>query len=739
MRRFALPIIFLLLITLFLTTGCAGRENAEEDTDSALVSGDKMAVASWEAGNTVLQSSSIMMGDTLYFTVSDWDEENKKLTDTSICRKQSGGSEETITYLAEDELIVYFVDESESIYYLYAKEGNNGINYYLKKISVDGKVCYDSLVSSQDDTGKWAVQRVGTVFTGEADREGNVCLCSTYGDLYLFDTKGQPVGLGEAPWNEDSYNSTKCGLVNAGEAGIFTYFTDRRKVSLQKVNVSDGKLESTEEVQAENQSSASLEIFNGYDMGILISDSDTLWKYNPANQQLHKVLGWGDSTVNLKDYMVDAIGILQDESLYVMVHKSYEDTAFVHIDYREEAPREKQVVTIAMIDDSYEYTNTELNEMVSVFNRQSTEYKVEFRSYASVTELEMALLKGEGPDLFDFGEGSADISILASNGVLENLSPYFAESDLVQEDDLLPSVRNAGTVNGELVCVFPTFYVYGIMVEKGTTNNGGWTPEEYIALAEKHPQSAMADYGDPAYYLYYVLQTAIWGDMENYINWEEKECYFDSERFISLLNRIKSLEVPKTTVWSKSNMEAGISMPELEKEKFLNRELLTSPSFTCGSIETFGSLKDDYGDFVEIAGYPNQSGEPCYRLDHAAPLGINSASQNKEGAWAFLEFLLSEEYQSSVLTTFPVRQDAFESHMALEETHLAQIDLSDEEREFIRYMVDNAYWFDAWESKDFDKIIAEETDAVWAGDKTAEDAARIIQNRIELFLKEQTG
>lgn len=45
-------------------------------------------------------------------------------------------------------------------------------------------------------------------------------------------------------------------------------------------------------------------------------------------------------------------------------------------------------------------------------------------------------------------------------------------------------------------------------------------------------------------------------------------------------------------------------------------------------------------------------------------LSINAASPNKEGAWAFLRFLLEEEYQSGLEYSFSVRKDVFEQRLA---------------------------------------------------------------------------
>ena len=745
MRISALKALFPLWIILFLMTGCSGRESTgEEDMSFISVSDENAVIASWKDTGTELQAGSIVMGGTLYFMDAKWDEDRQRITNVSIYRNKEGANEaEKITDLGDAEPIIYFVDEMEAVYCLYAGQIGEISDYFFRKISVDGEVIYDNLIQSRGVEA--AVSRLGDISIGVADREGNVCLCNVFGDFYLFDAMGQLIFTGDM-WNEDpddkSGSRTRSGLVNAGEEGIFIYLIEDRKVSLRKVNMLDGKLEEVREIQIDDGSSASLEIFNGYDMGVLISDSEALWNYNVSEQILKKLLGWGDSTVNLKNYMIDAIGVLQDESMYILVHRSPEDRALVYIDYQQGTDlQEKQTVTLAMIE-SNQITNSELEELAGAFNRIDTEYEVKFIHYASAFELYTVLLKGEGPDIFDFGIGGVDINVLASNGVLENLSPYFMNSDLVQEDDLLPAIRNAGIINGDFVCVLPTFSVNGLLVEKGTTDKGGWTSEEYIVLGEKYPDAAMSDHGNPLYYLTGVLRVAILADMESYVNWDKKECYLDSDRFVSLLNRIKDLNVPKTSAAADLlSADAGVLLSDLLMEQFRKREILTYP-IGGGSIDAFHHSKSEGGyggDFAEVAGYPNQSGKPYYLLECTTPLGMNTASKNKEGAWAFLEYLLAEQYQSQ-LVGFPVRQDSFDRHMALEERYNGYliIDLSEEERDFIRYMVDNAYWPDASYTKEFMYIINEETEAVWVGDKPAEEGAKIIQNRIALFLSEQS-
>lgn len=748
--------LLLLQLLLFSAIGCAGQENtgdmsAEKETDeneasaAAFAPSDgKVPAASWESTGNESHPASKIIGDTLYFMEGKWNPDSECYTNASIYRRKRGEQEaEKIADLGDSELVIYLVDEAESLYYLYAETSGGITDYFIKKTAADGTVLYDIPVLYQGGAGKQAAfDRLSTAFLGEVDREGAFCLSNTYGDLYVFSSEGQLLCISNAPWDEDSYHGDCCGLVNAGKDGLFTYLTNGKKISLQQINMSDGKLGTEIEVQSDSRINASVSIYlySGYDMGILVSDSDTLWRYNISDREMTRILNWGDSAINLKDHSINGIGILTDETLYIMAGQSYNNVAFVHIDYREESEvSEKQVITLGMMSHEIIYssgpaTPTELEEMVSAFNRRNTEYQIEISPYASIFDLYTDLLKGTGPDVLSLTD--MDIDVLADKGVLENLSPHFTESNAVKEEDLLPSIRNAGTINGELLYVFPTFQIGGYYVEKGTTDKGGWTTEAFIGLAEAHPDAALIDAS--TYYHSGVLHDALRADYDSYINWQEKECYFDSDRFLSLLERIKNLNAVAVTPVFKNLEEIRTYDWNAPLEKFHQKELLTL-TFSCASVVSFMDIRENAGDFAELAGYPSESGEPCYSLLSPSDtvFGINSASGSKEGAWTFLEFLLSEEYQNTIASTrFPVRQDAFDRHLALTEMYNGnvKIDLSDEEKEFIRYMADHAYPVSS--ISNIYPIISEETEAVWAGDKTAAEAAEIIQGRVTIFLNE---
>lgn len=133
-------------------------------------------------------------------------------------------------------------------------------------------------------------------------------------------------------------------------------------------------------------------------------------------------------------------------------------------------------------------------------------------------------------------------------------------------------------------------------------------------------------------------------------------------------------------------------------------------------------------------------------------LSINRASDNKEGAWAFIEFLLSDDIQTSLsnntlYTRLPVKKESY--YRAGQE----QVDnptsfiinslgveagtegVTKEQVQEYASLLEHSM-IDNYNTKPIIKIIEEETDAFFLGEKTMEEVNTIIQNRVQLYLNE---
>lgn len=289
-----------------------------------------------------------------------------------------------------------------------------------------------------------------------------------------------------------------------------------------------------------------------------------------------------------------------------------------------------------------------------------------------------------------------------------------------------------------MCCVLPDFQVSGFLVEKGTAEGNGWNADQFLDMGENNPNAALVfclDYKQS--YPMEVLGMVLDADLGSYLNFTDRECCFDDGRFASLMERIVQLGIPPLeSVDMKEIMASGQSLSEIMKERFYQKEVLVYRT-TVSSLDSYQDAVAEMGEISEWIGYPTVNRVPYNEMISNTPLGINHASDAKEGAWAFLEFLLSEKYQDRK-TGFPVRQDSFEKY--LEQTEMfngiVQIKLTEEDKEILQTIIEHAYWMQAKTPYDISHIIYEEAGAVFAGDKTSEEAAEIIQRRVQLYIQE---
>lgn len=129
--------------------------------------------------------------------------------------------------------------------------------------------------------------------------------------------------------------------------------------------------------------------------------------------------------------------------------------------------------------------------------------------------------------------------------------------------------------------------------------------------------------------------------------------------------------------------------------------------------------------------YPSDYNSGC-QLDFNSLLSINTKSEQKAGAWAFLSYLLSESYQQS-MNYLPV------SDMVLQEQFaqlLAQEKITQEDIDTFYALVDHAQKPD-YPIEPIEKIIQEEMAAYIDGAIEEKTTAERIQSRVSLYLMEQ--
>ena len=249
-------------------------------------------------------------------------------------------------------------------------------------------------------------------------------------------------------------------------------------------------------------------------------------------------------------------------------------------------------------------------------------------------------------------------------------------------------------------------------------------------LGEENPGIPLTWTGnDEDWYRTSILDDLIRWDRGRYVDWLEKRCFFDSNDFISLVERISHLEIQKSDEEYSKTKKAYMNRVFQGKE-LTGRWTVSNPP---DLVEYMQAMDAEYSS-LEFAGYPVQKDEPFFIMNGLTSFGMNSASPNKEAAWKLLEIMLSEDFQKEVKGNIPARKDAFDNFY--DKDYYGNQILSEEGKTLFYYLVEHAHWTAISYTDEILIIIHEEVAPVWAGDRTAEQAADIIQNRVSIYLNE---
>ncbi|MGN1148815.1 MAG: ABC transporter substrate-binding protein [Lachnospiraceae bacterium] len=467
---------------------------------------------------------------------------------------------------------------------------------------------------------------------------------------------------------------------------------------------------------------------------ILIGTGNSLYTLAVNSLESRKILDYTDFDIGLQD----GSRLFFEEGQGKIVTWNTESSQ-VEVYYLSDTPfaekEEKEIVTMEgyMLSD-------ELRAAVVSFNKTSEEYRIELigeeeTDYADFyTVLQTQLLSGGGPDLLMLTD-NMHFPDYVEKGYIEDLLPYI-QRDL-QEEDYVPEALYAYEKAGGVYALESSF-VLSLMMGKEETigDREGWNFEEMAACMEEHPEiTAYEEHADVGT----VLRDCLAFGGIAFTDYDAiKKCILFAEKY---------------GIGSSSGLPGG-EEAVLGENVLLTNEQINSPLMLA-------DLECLYGENLLFIGFPFGDGSG---INHAGTgLSINAASSHKEGAWAFLKFLLGREHQFSIRYQFPVLKEAYEQKL---EEYLypqsydlylpeaggivtvtspytmprsgRQIDnMTVEQVDKVRKLVEKSRVF-IWES-DYEawSIINEEAGAYYNGDKTIDEVMEAIRGRMEVYMEEK--
>ena len=470
---------------------------------------------------------------------------------------------------------------------------------------------------------------------------------------------------------------------------------------------------------------------------------DKFYEYDAAAKETKQLFAFLD--IDVVEGTVNKIYVAEDGTIYLFAH-NYEtgETELIKVTEktRSEVTQKKEIVIASLYED-YDVKNS-----VVQFNKLNPDVHVTLKSYFS-WENEGADIKDATAtmlnDITSSGKidiinlSSLDVNDYVSQHVIEDLTPYLTNSTDVKLEDFNEDVVNAYRFGDTLVAVPYSYTLNTLAVSKDLFGDKpGLKMSDMIEYDLAHPDMALSEYVSREE----LIQLCLVYNIDYFVNRQTGECKFDSDEFKQILEYLKTY--PEEIDWEAAEADNYTPM-----EKLANGLIMSYP---C-SFYNFQSVQE-YNDYIfagkaNFIGFPTIDGTPSAKISATGVYSICSGSKNKDSAWEFIEFMLTKEFTDSDWG-FPTNKNEYKKLLdkELSKTGLTGSGMSygdgpmyeyhyatQEEIDTLNRILSEAKVEDSGSGEIF-KIIEEETGSYFAGQKTLDETAKIIQSRVSIYVQE---
>lgn len=506
----------------------------------------------------------------------------------------------------------------------------------------------------------------------------------------------------------------------------------------------------------------------GGDYPIYYTNGTNLYGFNPEDGEPVKLFNWLDLDVNT-DYIngisIDGDGVLRTVSTtYNNLDMNYDVDLLTVSKVPYDPSAQKQELTLAV-----QYLDWDMRNAIIAYNRSSDTTRIKVIDYsefnteddysAGTNKMTTEIISGNIPDMI-YLQGMP-VGQFANKGILEDLYPYLQNDPEIKLSDLYENVLEAAEINGKLYSAFP-YFTFNTCIGASSLvgDDAGWTYDDMNSALAELPEGASAF---EAYTTRdEILYTCLGLDMKDFVDWSTGRVDFDNEEFYSLLEFAKGF--PTEFNWD----EYDYSMDSPEVRISEGRQLLYRTSVSGASeLEYIESCFR--GAPVTFVGFPTLNGTGN-TVTISSNYAMTSACSDKEAAWQFLRQMFTGEYYSNYCYYYglPIVKSIMEKQMKDATTVQYKVDengqyVLDDNGERIpqeRYFAtDNneAYTYyalnqeiaDAFmdavnscnKSSDYDQsiidIVTEQAGAFFSGQKSAQEVAKLVQSKANIYVNEQ--
>ncbi len=697
-------------------------------------------------------------GSDIYYSSWIWDEATETGTNSFCKYSLTDRQVETIPLAwpegSEDKNVNSFsLGTDGSIYtvtyeYMEKEDGSYDSQQVVYKFDPQGNMVYSEDLTKQFEGD----EQNSYIRTMAADGQGRLYLCMD-SVILLFDAEGAQQGKISIDTANGWVNGMGRGKDGKVYINMYNYNTGEGMSQNNLIELDfEGRTTGTVYENFPHINSETLT--PGVEKDFMIYDSTTVYEYDLATQTKEEVFEWLDSDID--GNTVSVCGALED-GRFVAVYEDWQnDDRGIALLTKTKSSQlaQKETIVIGTL-----YGGSDLQSIAVKFNKSNDKYRISIRDYmpegedyetrlrTGITNMNNDVTSRNCPDILDLS--GVNVTQLSAKGVFEDLAPYLEKSNILSRADLVESALNAYTYQDVLVSIPKSFSIH-TMAGSGEDfkDKNGWTLGEMVAYGDAHPDAALFNEVSKAQMMEYMMVF----NEGAFIDWTTGECKFDSDEFKSLLNFVNRF--PDEVDYA----AGGGSTPT----KIQNGEVLLDMAAISG-FEDIQVLIEEFQGNVKFIGFPLAEGQSGHALMANQACAILAKSNHKDGAWAFIESMLTED-EGRFSWGFPVMKSRLDQKIA-EATKVEYYE--DENGEMVAWEGGNSVEYeDGWSytyhtttqeevdmvmalidaarpvsynfGSEVVKIITEEAEAFYKGQKSVDEVAKVIQSRVKMYVGENS-
>ncbi|MBR1853500.1 MAG: extracellular solute-binding protein [Lachnospiraceae bacterium] len=492
---------------------------------------------------------------------------------------------------------------------------------------------------------------------------------------------------------------------------------------------------------------------------VVYSTSEGVFKYHIGAEREEEIMSFVNSDLYVTGF--DVILALDDSS-FAACFSEFDSTDYsrsIHGGlFTKVDPKDIPDKKVLVLGGSYLYGD--LQKRVVDFNKASQEYRIVMKDYSQYntyddytlcyTQLNNDIISGNMPDILVVDSYNMPLENYVNKGLLADIDELIQKDAELSKVEFMDNFFEACRINGRLYEVVPSFSMHTYIAKKSLVGEHNiWTMKDAMKLMESLPEGTNL-FSDMTREQFMNSVMEVTGSQ--LVDISTGKCSFDSEAFIDYMKFAKSL--PEELG---DNYYSDDWYTTYESQYRENRTVL-DVCYLSSIEDLIYTINGKFGEDVSLIGFPGTgeagSGGVIYTNTSYA---LAAGSPNLDAAWNFVRYYLTDEYQETVEWQLPASRQYLERNaQKATQKQVYMVDGQPVEEDY-HYWINNEMMdieplsqsqvkeivdyiasvkTRAYYNAAVINIVGEELGAFYKNQKSAEDVASLIQNRVQLYINE---